>query len=151
MERWRSGLAVAAVVAMAAGLIGCGGSDSESSSGPLSPAEYVKRATAICNKAAERREKGLQRAIGERGQSAAESSAVEVAAEVLAPVYRDMVEELSALEIPAGKKGREYEVWVEKFEELLQKSEADHSWFLKPYVGPHHKAKRAGLLACAAI
>ena len=147
----RSGLAVAAVVALAAGLAGCAGGESESSSDPLSPAEYAKRATAICNKAAKSREQGLQRAIGERGQSEAERNAVELATVVLGPVYRGMVEELSALEIPAGKKGQEYEAWVENFEELLRKSEADHSWFLKPYVGPHRKAKRAGLLACAAI
>jgi hypothetical protein len=149
MERWGSGLVMATIVAMAAGLIGCG--STESSSDPLSAAEYAQRATTICDKAAERREEGLQQAIGAHGRSEAESDAVKVAAEVLAPVYRDMIDELSALEIPVGKKGREYEVWVKTFEELLQKSEADHSWFLKPYVGPHHKAKSAGLPACAAI
>jgi hypothetical protein len=150
LTRWRIGLAATALVAIAAGF-GCGGSDGDSSSGPSPSADYVTRATAICNKAAERREKGLQRAIDERGQSEAESDAIELATEVLAPIYRDMVKELSALELPTGKKGREYEAWVEKFEELLQRSEADHSWFLRPYVGPHRKARRAGLRACAAI
>jgi hypothetical protein len=118
--KWSLSLfSLALLIALAAG---CGGGDgdsssqtspadaandvSESNAEPLSKAEFIKRASAICSATKQRssvafREYAEQNAVPSSGPGLA-TKAADLVETVFVPVYDKQIEEIGALGIPAG-------------------------------------------------
>jgi hypothetical protein len=83
---------------------GCGGSGEEATSAPLTKAQFIKQADAICAKAAKDREAASEAWSKERSASSAETAAEleEGLKEVVAPALKRQAEQLEALAAPAS-------------------------------------------------
>lgn len=126
---------------------GCGGGASDA---PLTRAEFMKQAEAICKEAAGERGKRLEKALKEHSDEKLDNAAqVKIGSQVLLPVLGDMVGRLSELEVPA-QKGKDLEEMVEAFERGLQKEENDHALVLaaETYSPARKKAKALGIMEC---
>jgi hypothetical protein len=124
-----NGWAVAGVtlVAFAACLSGCGGSGGEASeSQPLTKAQFIKRASAICRSEEARKTRAL-RAASMHGRNYLAGSHRELArlvSDEILPLYAEMIEELAELNPPAAEQ-RKVEQIVSRYEETLKEAEAN--------------------------
>jgi len=116
--------AVLAVSALAAP-IGCGG-DEATSSEPLTKAEFVKQATAIC-KTIEARSTEAYESASEKGKNflaGSDKELAELVATAALPLYEEIIGELAALEPPA-KDQAEWDAIIRRYEKAMAEAKAD--------------------------
>jgi hypothetical protein len=140
--RWTVALMGAAVV-LAAVATGCGGGGGTGPS-QLTKAQFVKQATAICQKSAEEKAPRLEAAIkgeGGRGLFGASNGELEkLASKVVLPLYRETISRLGTLSPQSRDKARVAKVLGE-YEAALKEAEADPSLALEG--NPFAKADEA--------
>src|SRR2546423_7290369 len=116
---------VAGVAALALLVAGCGGGDETVAR--LTPAEYAKKAEALCAKGRARMAGDLQAFLARHDSVNGKRSpaqTAELVAEVVLPGLRSEVEELRSLPIPHGD-GRHLELMLSKLARGLAEGEAD--------------------------
>ena len=88
----RFALTLVVLIAVSVVAFGCGGDDSDSSASaaPLTKAQFVKQANAIC-------ERGRQKAVAT--QATSQAAAV---SQGIVPAIRSSIDEVSALSVPEG-------------------------------------------------
>jgi len=123
----RGGRIIAAVLAVAAlaAAIGCGG-DEATSSEPLTRAEFVKQASAIC-KTIEPRSTEAFESASEKGKNFLAGSDKELAdlvATAALPLFEEIIAELAALEPPA-KEQAQWDAIIRRYEKTMTEAEAD--------------------------
>ncbi len=108
-------------------LIGCGGGDATGSDPePLTKAEFVKRASAICSSVDARRTRAFE-AASKNGKNFLAGSKEELAdliATAGLPLYEEIIEELAALQ-PPPKEQAEWQAIIKRYEKALAQAEAD--------------------------
>jgi hypothetical protein len=107
-------------------VIGCGGGDATGSGPePLTKAEFVKRASAICSSVEARRTAAFESA-SENGKNFLAGSKKELAdliASAGLPLYEEIIEELAALQ-PPSKDQAEWQAIISRYEKALAEAEA---------------------------
>jgi hypothetical protein len=97
--RIRSNLISVTVITAALLLASCGGSDSSGTSGtPISKADFVEKANALCTKTNE----NVTTAQDALGASATQEQIISFLTDVVVPAYRDTISEIRGLGFPAG-------------------------------------------------
>lgn len=123
----RTAMTGAMLVAVLVTLSSCGGSSGEASaSQPLTKAQFIKRADAICRSEESRKTKALTEA-SKRGKNYLSGSHQELAhlvSEAILPLYSEMIEELAALNPPAADRAK-MEQLIAKYEKTLENAEAN--------------------------
>jgi len=146
---------VLAIFAAALVIGGCGSSSDDGTADggtPLTAAAYGKQAEAICKKTGDlQAEKVKQVAAENSSGSADQAELAELTLKAAKPVFQGMVEELEELEPPAGKKGEEYQEWVDSVNEAVDKMEASPDVAVEATVESHHKARSLGLEICSLL
>lgn len=109
--------AVAALVALAALVAGCGGGDDTTTDETvtLTKAEFIKQGDAICKEANEENEAEAEEFAEENGftlEKASKDQLEEAVAEVLVPSLNQQMEELDALGAPEGDEDQVEEIIV---------------------------------------
>lgn len=149
------------IVAAALVIVGCGSSDdgdttdvSTSSGGKtLSVTVYKQRAETICRKTGEQQEKAVKQVVKEHPPTSSETQAeaAELTLQASKPIFENMVEELEELGLPTGKKGEEFQEWLEAVKEGVDKIEAPGTEGVDATVAAHHKARGLGLKTCSLL
>ena len=114
---------MAAAVAMAIALAGCGGSDeSTTTPEPLSKTEFIAEADQICAEAND----SLEAAIDDASSSGEPSPEVltELIADTLLPTVQDAVDQIRALGAPAGEEEQVVEI-LDSFDRSIEEARAD--------------------------
>jgi hypothetical protein len=132
-------------------MVGCAGSDDP----PLTRAQYLKRADAICARAEKEQFKDFQAALdsatnGHSVSPPAEKKAVqELSAELIIPRAAQMVDELADLEAPEGNE-HVVEELIEIYRAAVKAAENQPSSFLsgKAFAEANEAAKGYGLQKC---
>jgi hypothetical protein len=103
MYRLIMAVGVVAAICIAAGCGGSGGSEEEAASAPLTKAQFIKQADAICANAVEDREAAAEAWRKEQPAGSAETpNEIEQGLkEVIAPALQQQAEDLEALAAPA--------------------------------------------------
>src|SRR6187402_2247699 len=119
----RFGALALAAVALTIGMASCGGGDDEES---LTKAQFVKRATLICNEGEREREEALSAATRrlEEGESKVTPELQEEAILQILTTYERMVDKLSELSLPEGDESK-VEAMVESMEEAAKRVRAN--------------------------
>lgn len=130
---------------------GCG-SDSETTSSPLTKDQIVKRAEVICHTFESEREEVLSEAFARLGgNSPSSAQKEELLLAVLGP-YERMTERLEELGPPQGDKQR-YEAMIEALESAVEKAKANPERAFTtnlPFREPNKRVKAYGLENCIA-
>ena len=141
------------VVAIAAIVAGCGGSDDDTAS--LTKAQFMSKADAICNKGNAEIESEFEAFADEHNISEkkepTKAQQVELAETVLVPNVANQAEELRTLDAPSGDEGQ-ISAMLDSLEQGVEESEDDPEALFKaksdPF-GPANKmAKAYGLKVC---
>lgn len=137
------------VVVLGVVAVGCGGGG-EAAPPELTKAQFVKQATAICQKVEEEKQSRLEAAIKSekrRGLFAASDSELEkLAAKVVLPLYEEGVSRLGRLNL-AGKKDKAKTAKIlHEYEVALKEAKADPSTALEgnPFARPDEAAAAYG-------
>lgn len=162
--------AIACGIVFALAVAGCGGGGSDSgssdesgsSSSSSSKADYIKSADAICTEAGKEvkdqfaaylKKNGIDKEIGESGESQAEAEANAVGAmeTVAIPAFNRQIEKLSALEAPSELKAKAGE-YIAAAEAALEKGEAEplviYTSLPKLFAASDKVAKELGFQVC---
>jgi hypothetical protein len=152
-----------AVALMACGLVaallvaGCGGGDdgdpsaAASDAPPISKAEFIKKADAICQevnqKIVNEGTATLQKALKGSGESLHEAE-VEVIATVTLPLLQEEIDELRALGAPSGDEDR-VDAFVDLSQKVIDEGKADPERYQHKQVSFQHPFEQAEKLAKA--
>jgi hypothetical protein len=106
-------------------LIGCGGGEATSSE-PLTKAEFVKQATAICQTIEARSTEAFESASkqGENFLAGSKKELTELVATAGLPLYEEIIGELAVLEPPA-KEQADWDAIIKRYEKAMAEAEAD--------------------------
>jgi hypothetical protein len=122
----RGPIALIAALLVAALLAGCGGGGDESSTGSISKAEFIKKASVVCKKGTER----LQHAVfkflrhGRELRRPSNSESVRLIGTVIVPSVRQEIKEFKALGVPSGDEEK-VDAMVGALEEGAETAEND--------------------------
>jgi len=150
------GLGVAGITALAVAvcLSGCGGgsaSGDSSGSEPLTKAQFIKRASAICRGEETRKTRALGSASkrGENYLAGSHQELEELVAKAILPLYAVMIEELAELDPPAGDRP-EVERIISQYEKKLVEAEANPGRLITDdsFVEVNQLAERYGIEDC---
>jgi hypothetical protein len=151
MQKSRSTLLFLALLASAAG--GCGGGSDPVSEEPLTKAQFIKRAEAICS-GTDKTQKAALRVFFQKHPNATASKAVEeeVVVVVGLPPVRAEIKELAALPAPKGDEEK-IQAFIEAIEQAVEKGEADPSTMIRgegkgPFAAAGKLARGYGFKAC---
>jgi hypothetical protein len=124
--RGRRIIAAVLAVALLPVAIGCGSGDDATSSEPLTRAEFVKLASAICLGVEARRTKAFEAASkqGKNFLAGSNKELRELIATTGLPLYEEVIEELAALQPPA-KEQATWDKIIRRYEKALTEAEAD--------------------------
>jgi hypothetical protein len=144
--------ALAALMAVAAFVAGCGGGDSDSTTATLTKAAFIKQGDAICAKATKESEAEAEEFADENGfklEKATEEQLEEAITDVLVPSLNKQAEELDALGAPAGDEEQVEEI-VTSLEDAAGEVEDDPNSVLtgKALKKPSQLAKSYGFKVC---
>jgi len=151
----RRGLCFALVVfALAAFLIGCGGSDSQ----PLSKAQFEKRAKALCEKRSQQYyEEALaaSRKMAQDGRTVSLADEAKILANTVVPGMESKMEAVRELEPPAVDAAQVDRI-LDAIEVVVAQAKADPKLFIhrqvyfkRPFHHANELAKGYGLSKCA--
>lgn len=115
------GLIAVAMVAAAVAIAGCGGGGSDE---PLTKAEFIKQANAICQQSAERRSKLIAEFIQQANPKANREKLQEEVVQRALPTYETATQQIDELAAPQGDDEKVQKI-VEAMEEAVKKAEAD--------------------------
>ena len=107
-------------------LFGCGGGGQPSDSEPLTRAQFIKRASAICRSEEARKTRAL-RSVSERGNDflgGSRRDLEKLVSEAILPLYAEMIEEMAELS-PPPKDAAKVERIVSQYERKLGEAEAN--------------------------
>ena len=144
--------AVAALVALAALVAGCGGGDSDTSAS-LTKAEFIKQADAICEEGNESINVAVDEFAEEKGtttQKMTKKQQEEFVEQVIAGDIRSQAEEIDALGAPDGDEGQ-IEAMVEAVEDGADEIEEEPKVLFgkaNPLAEGTKLAKEYGLKVC---
>ncbi len=147
-------LACALFAALAVFSSGCGGGadGATAASQPLTKAQFIKKASAICASEEERKKAGLRPLVkpGVGVFGADEKELEKMVAKVINPLYEEMIAELAALNPPTKDK-QEVAAIVHKFEKYLAISEANPSLLVHrdPFGYADEAAAKYGIEGCS--
>jgi hypothetical protein len=107
------------------GPAGCGAGDEATSSEPLTRAQFVKRANAICLSEEERKTKAFESAskLGKKFFAGSKKELTQLISTVGLPLYEEIIEELAALK-PPSKEQAKWDAIIRHYEETLKEAEA---------------------------
>ena len=147
MIRLRVYICLMAVLSLAAIVAGCGGGESTASE-PLTKAEFIKAADAICEKADEAQEAELAAYVKKNPKAEAnKAEQTKLVAIAGLPPVRTEIEELAELGVP-----EEAEALLGEMEKALEESESDPSSVLdstdNPFTAVEKEAAKFGFKAC---
>jgi hypothetical protein len=140
-------------------LTACGGSATDPasgtsvSSGPLTEAQFVKQASAICKKGFEEKDEAVQSTMAKlpnpAGGEWSPADLERLGAQTLPPLKR-MTEQLASLQPPAKSEDVAAQV-VEKFESAIEEAEAEPLAMAKgnPFQAAEEAAGSHGISGCA--
>lgn len=147
-------LALAALLALAVLVAGCGGGDetTDSATVTLTKTEFIKQGDAICKEANEENETEAEEFAEENGftlEKASKDQLEEAVAEVLAPSLNQQAKELDALGAPEGDEDK-VEAIVVALEDATDEIEDDPSLVFeeKTLEKPNQLAKAYGFKVC---
>jgi hypothetical protein len=152
LKAWLAGLLSVLALSVVA-VAGCGGSDdSAAAAEPLTKAQFIKRATAVCQKEQEVKARKLEGVLTPEltKEKNFERKLEEIAAEVAIPLYEELIAELSSLEPPAQDKARIRKV-ISSYEAALKQTEANPAVLLSknsPFRTPADAAGEYGIENC---
>ncbi len=144
------------VLLLALALGGCGGSDDNVGDEPLTKAQFIERADAICA-GTDKTQKSALRIFFQKHPKATASKAVEeeVVVVVGLPPVRTEVKELAALSPPKGDE-QKIQTFIQEIEEAVKKGEADPSTMIQgkrgsggPFAVAGKLAREYGMKTCA--
>jgi predicted small secreted protein len=146
---------LAALVASAMLVAGCGGgSDSSESTSSLTKAEFVKQGNAVCaegNKEIEEGFEEFEKEHGSQSKQPTKAQLTEAIETIVLPAVRRQVEGVKALGAPSGE-AAEVEAITDAAEEALEKSEEDPASLTTEKADPFAKANELaneyGLVKC---
>jgi hypothetical protein len=148
---------LAAAVAIAMIVAGCGGSNDSSSEGSssLTKAEFVKQGNAICAKGSEEIETGFKAFEKENNSSEnkqpSKAMQMEAAETILIPSVRKQVEGIRDLAAPSGEEQKVDKI-LSAAEEGIEKSEEDPTILITGSANPFGKSNKLaseyGLVKC---
>jgi len=153
-------LAVLGVLIAAAILAGCGSDSSSGASAtdeaaaPLSKAEFVKQAGAICQQGLKKKDEAVSAALKEQTEQAqgapSAQETVKLIEETVLPAYSNTVDQLSQLGAPKAD-GAKVEKMMGEFETALQAVEADPAKANKtnPFASADEAAEAYGIKGCS--
>jgi hypothetical protein len=140
-------IAITAMLAISAVVIGCGGGGS---SGPLTKAEFIEQGNEICAQATEERNTALKDASEEGPEGSTTEELEHYVTDVALPPIQEMTDELAELEGPkAGQK--EVNAMIGEFEAGIEELEGDPSSALgksDAFTGANEMALDYGLTDC---
>jgi hypothetical protein len=149
MSRWVVRLLTGALLC-AAILAGCGGSGDD----PLTKAEFVKRADAICARGERTKDTALEAFFREHQQQLQKSDEEDLVTEVALPPIQTMTGELADLSPPADEKETTGAI-VGGYEAAVREIERDPAIVISSTASPFAKANklaaRYGLKTCAEL
>lgn len=138
-------------------VVGCGGSDEGGTTASIAKSEFVRRADAICKKAAADREAAAlalfkeQRERGTPSNGEVQAQTEEVMTEVVVPSLRQMTDELAELGKPRGD-GDQVDAIIEAYRTAIGEIEADTARVVDaeadPLVQPRALAVAYGATGC---
>jgi hypothetical protein len=147
-------LALAALLALAVLVAGCGGGDetTDSATVTLTKAEFIKQGDAICKEANEENESEAEEFAEENGftlEKASKDQLEEAVAEVLVPSLSQQAEEIEALGAPEGDEDKVEEIVV-ALEDATGEIEDDPSLVFeeKSLEKPNQLAEAYGFKVC---
>lgn len=135
-------IAVLGVLVATAFLVGCGSDSSsnasatdqspksaavESTSGPLTKAEFLKQANQICRKSMAKKEEAvlsLAKLAAEGGTPPSQQAVEKLAKVVIFPTYNDILDQMAQLEPPQGDEAK-VQAMITKYEADLKIAEAE--------------------------
>jgi hypothetical protein len=121
---------LAALVALAAIVAGCGGGDdSDTNSDSLTKAEFIKQGDAICEKANEQSEAEAEKFSKENDfklERPTKKQLEEAVSEILVPNFKRQVEDLKTLGVPEGDE-EQVEEMISSLETAADEIEGDPS------------------------
>src|SRR5690349_16049559 len=141
----RHSISLLAVLASVAA-VGCGGSDETTS---LTNAQFITQAEHICREAGEEQFAALGKALDGNGESASRKELESATRTVVLPRARQMVAELSHLQVPE-KQSRDFASLVQQFEKGLERAEGAPRTFLSggAFSTADKQAEELGLRGC---
>jgi hypothetical protein len=147
-------LAAALLVLLLAALSGCGGGDkgSATDSEPLTKAQFIKRASAICQREDAAKARRLEKAAapGKAVLNGSRGELRKLVVEVIIPLYRELISELASLEPPTKNKAQVERI-VGTFEALLEEAEANPDPMIQtdPFTKADELAASYGIQNCS--
>jgi hypothetical protein len=149
-----TGIAAGALLtALLISLSGCGsgGDGSATASEPLTKAQFIKRASAICASEESRKQSKLKAAskLGENYFGGPKQELTQLVSKVVLPLYKELIEEMSTLSPPAGEEAEVKRI-IEKYEKTLKKAEADpgKEVYVDSFVKTNLAAEKYGIKNC---
>ncbi len=152
-ELIRGFTAGALLLALAVPLSSCGGGSgaSATASEPLTKSEFVKRMSQICESEENRKARKLEAAskLGKNFLGGSPKELTELVTEEILPLYGEMIEEMAALNPPAGEKA-EVKRLIGKYEKTLEKAEANpkREVFKDSFFPVNREAEKLGIKNC---
>lgn len=147
------GALLIAVVFGGCGSSGSNASATDSSSEPLTKAEFVKQAESICQQATKKKDAAVTQALKERAaQAQGPPPAAETAKlveETVLPPYKQAIDQIGQLRAPQGDEAK-VESFVGEFESALQAIEAEPALAAKknPFAAADEAAEKYGIANC---
>jgi hypothetical protein len=140
-------------LALLAALTGCesGGDASATASEPLTKAEFIKRASAICGKEDEEKTERLEAAAqSEKGLNASKRELKRLIVVAVIPLYQELISELASLQPPAQDKAKVAKI-VSTFKAILREAEAKPGYLVlhDPFTKADLMAQRYGIENCS--
>jgi hypothetical protein len=152
-------IVVAGLIVAGIAIGGCGSSDSstgtatasDTSSGPLTKAEFVKEAEGICRDGLKEKDAAVITLAKEAG-SGAEPTKKNIQAMIesaIFPHYQEIIDQLGQLEPPTGDEAKVQKI-VDEYEAVLQKAETEPLVVNEnnPFKSPDLRAQAYGVSNC---
>ncbi len=142
--------AVVAACLLLAAAVGCGGGDDETAAAsPISKAQYIKRADAICTET-ENRQEALIRKFGEQEKKQTPNSEAELVSFAGLPPVQQQLEEISELPQPSTG-AQEADAYVKALGEGLKAARKNPAALLEgknPFAEAEEVAAKFGFKVC---
>lgn len=151
IRRSHQAASLAALLATGALVVGCGGSDDNSTTATLSQSEFVAKATAICKPANQRIEAAAHKYLGTGGPPTPQAFEQFATAAVI-PETQTVIDEFNALTPPADS-AQAYDAMVAELQSVNDRLKANPQALSQqgdPFAKANQLARQTGLDVCAA-
>jgi hypothetical protein len=148
-------IVLAGIVAMAAGVAGCGSSDDSSDTTALTKQQFITQADAICKKGNTEIDAGFESFAEEndipKNKEPSKAEGKEIVETVIVPSLDTQSEEIRALGVPSGDED-EISAMLDSLDESIEEAEEDPEALFTaksdPFAEPNELAQDYGLRVC---